>query len=272
MPMRVTPYEERARSCLQSAGATARRLGHAQIGTAHVLFGLANVEGVHRTVFARHGVSAEKLGPEIDHAFDFEACAGEKDFEESRLPFAAETLYAHERAAEEAMQRGAAAVHPEHLLLGILRDPMSSAAQVLKNLGVDPEKIRSEVAELLGPRCPRNAKVSGPVAARPLAFGSEGHGASSLSLQEEGDVSARAGGGAGPAACPGPAGAKGACSDDALCARLFDVELACRDLLRAQCEQEERLRELVAVLRRLWVLGLITAAAASALAAAALLR
>ena len=45
-----------------------------------------------------------------------------------------------------------------------------------------------------------------------------------------------------------------------------------KDILRAQREQEARLAELVAVLRKLWVVAWITAAAAAGLAIAALAR
>jgi len=48
-------------------------------------------------------------------------------------------------AEEEALRWGTSAVAPEHLLLGLLRDPASTASHALARLGVDASALRSAV-------------------------------------------------------------------------------------------------------------------------------
>ncbi len=55
-------------------------------------------------------------------------------------------------AEEEASQRGTSAVAPEHLLLGLLRDPSTVASRILARLRVDASVLRSEVGGRLTAR------------------------------------------------------------------------------------------------------------------------
>ena len=59
-----------------------------------------------------------------------------------------------ELAIDEARLMGHGYVGTEHLLLGLLREGEGVAAQVLENLGIDLDRARSEVLELLGGRPP----------------------------------------------------------------------------------------------------------------------
>ena len=47
--------------------------------------------------------------------------------------------------AREAVRRGSRTIAPEHLLLGILRDPSSGAVRTLRALGVDTDAIRARL-------------------------------------------------------------------------------------------------------------------------------
>jgi ATP-dependent Clp protease ATP-binding subunit ClpC len=49
----------------------------------------------------------------------------------------------------EALQLRHSYVGSEHILLGLVREPESLASQILLTLGVDPNKVREKVVELL---------------------------------------------------------------------------------------------------------------------------
>jgi excisionase family DNA binding protein len=52
-------------------------------------------------------------------------------------------------ALREALQLGHSYIGTEHILLALVREPESIASESLLNLGVDPNKVREKVAELL---------------------------------------------------------------------------------------------------------------------------
>ncbi len=55
-------------------------------------------------------------------------------------------------ANKEAQRFNHEHVGAEHILLGLVRERRGVAANVLKNLGVDPRKIRLEVEEIVAER------------------------------------------------------------------------------------------------------------------------
>jgi hypothetical protein len=54
-----------------------------------------------------------------------------------------------QRANQEARRMGHEYIGTEHILLGLVKEGSGVAAQVLKNLGIDPDKIRLEVAKIV---------------------------------------------------------------------------------------------------------------------------
>ena len=54
-------------------------------------------------------------------------------------------------AQDEARRLGRNAIGTEHLLLGVMRDEHSVAAQVLQSLGITVEVVREQVADIAGP-------------------------------------------------------------------------------------------------------------------------
>src|SRR5690606_36730771 len=65
-----------------------------------------------------------------------------------------------ELAFDEARQLGHTYIGTEHILLGLIREGEGVAAQVLKNLGADLDKVRRQVVELLGAGSPATSKSS----------------------------------------------------------------------------------------------------------------
>ena len=66
------------------------------------------------------------------------------------IPFTPRAKRVLELALDEGRQLGHNYVGTEHILLGLIREGEGIAAQVLKNLGADLEKVRSQVLQLLG--------------------------------------------------------------------------------------------------------------------------
>jgi len=70
------------------------------------------------------------------------------------VPFTPRSKKALELAAEEARALGHNYIGTEHLLLGLIREGEGVASQVLLNLGLDLNRVRSEIMELLGSATP----------------------------------------------------------------------------------------------------------------------
>ena len=68
-------------------------------------------------------------------------------------PFTDRARKALQLANVEALSLNSAYLHPEHLLLGVLREGAGVASNVLRNLGIDPDQLRQEVKKSapLGP-------------------------------------------------------------------------------------------------------------------------
>src|SRR5690606_9217583 len=67
-----------------------------------------------------------------------------------------------ELAFDEARSLGHTYIGTEHILLGLIREGEGVAAQVLKNLGADLDRVRRQVVELLGgggsPQSPKGSR------------------------------------------------------------------------------------------------------------------
>jgi len=237
-------FTDATRRALTLAREAAQRLRHDFIGTEHILLGLIEVEGLHRAILERYKAAPEAIRADVEKIV--KPVVGSVDGDvRAQLPFTPRAKRVLELAVEESSNLGLDEIRTECLLLGLLREGEGVAAQVLVCHGLDRDKVRKDVAMLSG----QETAIARASAEHPC-------------------------GGAGPSACPAAKGAPGAgaCPEDKLVARIFDLELVSKDILRAQREQEARLAELVAVLRRLWILAWVTAAGAAALAIAALAR
>jgi len=144
-------FTERARKVIILAKEEARRFNHDYIGTEHILLGLIREgEGVAATVLQKMGVSLENIRLEIEklvHPGPATQIIGD-------IPFTPRAKKALELAAEEARSLGHNYIGTEHLLLGLIREGEGVASQVLLNLGLDLERVRNEVMELLGSALP----------------------------------------------------------------------------------------------------------------------
>jgi ATP-dependent Clp protease ATP-binding subunit ClpC len=138
-------FTDRARRAVVLAQEEARRLNHAHIGTEHLLLGLIH-EG--------EGVAARAL-----EALGIERAAVRREVEEivgrgqhpppGHIAFTPRAKTALELSLREANQLGHNYIGTEHILLGLLREGDGVAARVLVKMGVDLNRVRQQVIELL---------------------------------------------------------------------------------------------------------------------------
>lgn len=138
-------FTEKARQVITCAQEEARTLNHNYLGSEHLLLGLVRVE---------EGVAAKalgNLGVDLEEArFQVEEMVGKGVSPVvGHVPFTPRSKKILELALREALQLGHNYIGTEHILLGLLREGEGVAIQVLVNLGVDLEKLRDQVLQLL---------------------------------------------------------------------------------------------------------------------------
>ena len=157
-------YTDRARTVVVRAGEEAVQLRHSEVGTAHLLIALAAVEdGLAARVLRRLGMSADDLRGRVTGIMP----AGRKAVEPG-LPFTPGGRQALEAAASIARGLGVAAVDTEHILLAVAAEPKGIAARIFRDLGLDADRLRDEVA-LAAAAVPAGA-ATGAGEAAPIAI------------------------------------------------------------------------------------------------------
>jgi ATP-dependent Clp protease ATP-binding subunit ClpC len=135
-------FTKRARRVLQLAQEEAQRLNHNYIGTEHLLLGLVREEnGVAVKVLQELGVE----GSQVVRAIERTVGRGE------RMPIgkpnlAPRTKRVLELAIDEARLMGHHYIGTEHLLLGLVREGDGIAVNVLRSLGINLDKLRTQTA------------------------------------------------------------------------------------------------------------------------------
>ena len=138
---------DRARKVLQLANQEALRFNHEYIGTEHILLGLvAEGNGLAANVLKNLDIDLHKIRREVEKICQ----CGPDFFSMDSLPPTPRAEKVIEYAIEAARNLKHNYVCTEHLLLGLLRDEYTVAAQVLMNLGLKLEQVRREVLDLLG--------------------------------------------------------------------------------------------------------------------------
>lgn len=139
-------FTERAQRVLRLAEEEARSLNHPAVGTEHLLLGLLREgDSVAARALKNLGVDLRAVREEVRKVIrPGEVHVGR---EIGLTPRAKKVL---ELANEEARRQGVNYVGTEHILLGLIAEGEGVAAQVLSGLGLSPDKIRAQVASLLG--------------------------------------------------------------------------------------------------------------------------
>ncbi|MEI2617996.1 MAG: ATP-dependent Clp protease ATP-binding subunit [Thermomicrobiales bacterium] len=138
-------FTERARKVLTLAQEEAQRFNHNYIGTEHLLLGLVREgDGVAARVLSNMGVQL----PKVRSAVEFIIGRGETVImgEIGLTPRAKKVI---ELAVDEARRLNHHYIGTEHLLLGLVREGEGIAAGVLESLGVNLEKVRAQVMQVV---------------------------------------------------------------------------------------------------------------------------
>ncbi|MEV0993375.1 Clp protease N-terminal domain-containing protein [Nonomuraea sp. NPDC050202] len=134
----------RARRVVILSRDEARMLNHDYVGTEHLLLGLIREgEGVGATVLRDLGLSLE------DVRWQVEKIQGRCQPVSGLFPFTPSACDALQSSNQESLQRGLDYIGTEHLMLGLVQDSASAAAQVLVKLGVDLDHVRRAADELV---------------------------------------------------------------------------------------------------------------------------
>ena len=139
-------FTDKARQAVVLAQDEARRLGHPEVGTEHLLLGLLAVTGDSAGTRTLTGldIPLDDLRREVT-----ERIGRGEGAPAGHLPFAPRNKRVLELSLREALQLGHNYIGTEHLLLGLVREAESGAAQVLAGRGADLDAVRQEVIRQL---------------------------------------------------------------------------------------------------------------------------
>ncbi len=150
-------FTERARKVIILAKEEAKRFNHDYIGTEHILLGLIKEgESVAAAVLQNLGLSLDTIRLEVEKLVQF----GPSTIVSGDIPFTPKAKKVIELAMDEARRLGHNYIGTEHLLLGLIKEGEGVASHVLMNLGLNLNKVRSEVIKLLGSSTPQSAVTS----------------------------------------------------------------------------------------------------------------
>lgn len=138
-------FTNKAEKAIQLAQEIAAELGHNYVGTEHLLGGLVREEdGLAHKILSMQGVTEEKIVSLIE---DF--IGREEPLNEVPQGFTPRTKRVIEISFMEAKRLNNNFIGTEHLLLGILKEGDSVASRIIMELGVDIQKLFSEIVKTL---------------------------------------------------------------------------------------------------------------------------
>ena len=159
-------FTERAERAMAIAQESAMQLGHNYVGTEHLLLGLIREGGgIAARVLQNNEVTEEKILKEIEDLIG----RGEKT-ETQPSGLTPRTKRVMELSYRESARMGHNYIGTEHVILGILREGESVAVRILTDLGVDPQKLFSDILKMLNEEVPgtvNNKKTSNVYTATP---------------------------------------------------------------------------------------------------------
>jgi len=154
MAEKFDKFTDRARKVLTLAQEEAQRFNHNYIGTEHLLLGLVREgDGVAAKVLANMGVQL----PKVRSAVEFIIGRGDSMImgEIGLTPRAKKVI---ELSVDEARRLNHHYIGTEHLLLGLVREGEGIAAGVLESLGVNLEKVRAQVMQVVSQSASQQAQ------------------------------------------------------------------------------------------------------------------
>ncbi|MCL2569548.1 MAG: ATP-dependent Clp protease ATP-binding subunit [Oscillospiraceae bacterium] len=139
-------FTERAKEAIQQAHEFATQLGHGYIGSEHILLGLSKGPGdsAARRILLDYGLATDLLQDLVEKYVG----RGEAGQPTQGLTPRAKRII--ELAMASAVQLGHRYVSTEHLLMGILREHESVAAKLVVSVGVDLNRMYTDLVNVFG--------------------------------------------------------------------------------------------------------------------------
>jgi ATP-dependent Clp protease ATP-binding subunit ClpC len=148
---------DQARQVVVRAQLEARAMGHADVGSAHLLLGLVqDEEGIAGAVLADAKITLESARDLVRKRLG----AGSPSVPDGPLSFSSSSREVFASALRVAFALGADEVGSEHLLMAIVRLRDQDAAQILHALGADLDLIRFEIKRQVMPPRDRHERGS----------------------------------------------------------------------------------------------------------------
>ena len=158
-------FTDRARRVIVLAQDEARMLDHNYVGTEHLLLGLIHEgDGIAAKALESLGISLDVVREQVEGIIG----RGQQAPRSGHIPFTPRAKKVLEFSLREALQLGHSYIGTEHILLGLIREGQGVAAQVLVGLGVDLDRARERVIQLLTGRAGRVAVAAVPGAGSDL--------------------------------------------------------------------------------------------------------
>src|SRR6266851_1874809 len=138
-------FTDRARRVVVLAQEEARMLNHNYIGTEHILLGLIHEgEGVAAKALESLGISLEAVRQQVE-----EIIGQGQQAPSGHIPFTPRAKKVLELSLREARRLGHNYIGTEHILLGLIHEGDGVGAQVLRGFGVDFNRARQQIIQLL---------------------------------------------------------------------------------------------------------------------------
>jgi ATP-dependent Clp protease ATP-binding subunit ClpA len=142
-------FTDRSRHVMQVAHQEAQRFGHEYVGTEHILFALiTEPAGIAANVLKNLDVDLRTVRSELKRILPGSPKGEVRTTGE--LPTTPWSKKVVDCAVAEARRLNHNYVGTEHLLLGLIVAEEGVAAQVLKHVGLNADRVRHEVMNLLG--------------------------------------------------------------------------------------------------------------------------
>ena len=148
-------FTEKANMALNEAMISAENLGHAYVGSEHLLMGLLSAQGVASSVLSSKGITKEK----VEDILRMSVGAGTPT---SLTPadFTPRSKHIVEYAVALASSSGQALVGTEHILLAIIKESEGLAVSIITELGVSVGEISTEISRAFDSQSTDNGKKS----------------------------------------------------------------------------------------------------------------
>ncbi len=140
-------YTKKAQEALNHAAETAAMLGHAYIGSEHLLLGLVQAEdSLASTILLNNDVTDEKITNLVYQLIAPDSAVSVKE-PTGYTPRVRKIL---EDAAKEAIRFHSELIGTEHLLIAIIKESESVASRLLTTMGVSIKKIYVDICVAMG--------------------------------------------------------------------------------------------------------------------------